>query len=167
VIAGLAALALAAGGGFAGYEIVSRRPVKVTDSSGLLTVETPRSWSQKSTKGWTPPGGKEQPGMLVSANTEKWQSATGAPGVFVGIFPGTTMPTTVLAPSGCELSGDAPDDRAVGGNPAVTFRFRCSAGSPVVERFVQVAAQELLRVQVRADTSQQAEDVLASATYRP
>jgi hypothetical protein len=36
-----------------------------------------------------------------------------------------------------------------------------------MERFVQVADQESLRVQVRADTSQQAEEVLASATYQP
>jgi eukaryotic-like serine/threonine-protein kinase len=167
VIAGLAALVLAAGGGIAGYEIVSRRPVKVTDSKGRLSVETPRSWSQKSINGWTPPGGKEQPGMLVSVNTDKWQSASGAPGVFVGISPGTTLPTTVPVPSGCELSGGVPDSGSVGDNPAVTFRFDCSGGSTVVERFVQVATQESLRVQVRADTPRQAEDVLGSATYQP
>ena len=168
VIAGLAALVLAAGGGFAGYEFVSRRPVKVRDLSGRLSVETPRSWSQKSVEGWTPPGGKSQPGMVVSTDTVKWQSASGAPGVFVGVSPGTTLPATVPAPSGCDLLGGAPDRRPVGANTAVTFRFSCSGGSTVVmERFVQVADQESLRVQVRADTSQQAEEVLASATYRP
>jgi hypothetical protein len=151
----------------AGYEFVSRRPVKVIDSSGRLSVETPRSWSQKSIEGWTPPGGKSQPGMLVSIDTSQWQSASGASGVFVGISPGTTLPTTVPAPSGCDLLGGAPDTSPVGANTAVTFRFGCSSGSSVVERFVQVADQESLRVQVRADTSQQAEDVLASATYRP
>lgn len=168
VIAGLAALALAAGGGFAGYEIVSRRPVKVIDSSGRLSVETPRSWSQKSDKGWTPPGGGSQPGMLVSTDTGAWQSPAGAPGVFVGILPGTTLPMTIPAPSGCEPLGSAPDSGLVGAKTAVTFRFSCSGGpSVVVERFVQVADQESLRVQVRADTPQQADDVLASATYRP
>jgi tRNA A-37 threonylcarbamoyl transferase component Bud32 len=167
VIAGLAALVLAAGGGLAGYEFVSRRPVKVIDSSRRLSVETPRSWSQKSIEGWTPPGGKSQPGMVVSTDTVKWQSASGAPGVFVGISPGTTLPTTVPAPSGCDLLGGAPDPGPVGANTAITFRFSCSNGSTVVERFVQVATQESLRVQVRADTPQQAADVLATATYRP
>jgi hypothetical protein len=166
VIAGLAALVLAAGGGFAGYEIVSRRPVKVTDSMGRLSVETPRSWSQMSINGWTPPGGKEQPGLLVSSNTHAWQSASGAPGVFVGISPGTTLPTAVPVPSGCGPLGGA-DDGRVGDKTAVTFRFSCKDRSTVVERFVQVADQESLRVQVRAYTLQQAEDVLATATYRP
>jgi hypothetical protein len=167
VIAGLAALVLAAGGGIAGYEIVSRRPVKVADSSHRLTVEAPRSWSQMSINGWTPPGGQKQPGMLVSVNTGDWQSATGAQGVFVGISPGTTLPATAPAPSGCELLGGAPDRRPVGDKTAVTFRFSCSDRSTVVERFVQVAAQESLRVQVRAATPQQAEDILSTATYRP
>jgi hypothetical protein len=167
VIAGLAALVLAAGGGFAGYQIVSRRPVKVIDSSHRLSVETPRSWSQKSDNGWSPPGGGSQPGMLVSTDTGAWQSASGAWGVFVGILPGTTVPTKVPAPAGCQPLGSSPDGDSVGGKTAVTFRFRCSGGSTVVERFVQVAAEESLQVQVRAATSQQAEDVLTSVTYRP
>jgi hypothetical protein len=104
--------------------------------------------------------------MLVSTNTADWQSASGAPGVFVGIFPGTTVPTTVLAPSGCKPLAGSPDSAGVGGKTAITFRFSCSGGkSTVVERFVQVAARESLRVQVRADTALQAEDVLDSATY--
>jgi hypothetical protein len=85
----------------------------------------------------------------------------------VGISPGTTLPTTVPTPSGCDLLGGAPDPDPVGANTAITFRFSCSNGSTVVERFVQVATQESLRVQVRADTPQQAADVLATATYRP
>jgi hypothetical protein len=167
VIAGLAALVLVAAGGYAGYEAVSRRPVKVTDTSGQLSVEAPRSWSEKAIDGWTPPGRPAQPGLLVSVDTAAWQSSAGAHGVFVGIVPGSTLPATVSMPSGCASRQKAPDRGSVDRAPAVTFRFECANGTWVVERFVQVAPQKSLRVQVRAGTAEQAEDVLASAAYRP
>ncbi|HEU4947242.1 MAG TPA: serine/threonine-protein kinase [Kribbella sp.] len=167
VIAGVAAVVLAGGGGLAGYEVVARRPVKVTDSTGRLSVEAPRSWSQKAVNGWTPPGGSVQPGLLVSRDAEAWQSPSGAPGVFVGVSPDTTLPTTVAAPSDCTARPGAPDRSPVDDKTAVTFWFACSGGTAVAQRFVRVAQQESLRIQVRADSDEQAEDVLGSATYRP
>ena len=160
VLAGLAAVVLAAGGGYGGYELVMSRPVKVTDDSQRLTVEVPRDWTQKSVK----PAAGSKPALLVTTNTADWQANTAADGVFVGVLGTPTLPSTTTAPSGCQpVKGQS---EIVREQPAVTFRYNCGAGTPVVERFVKISDNESVQIQVRSGDAQQLEQVLESVTYK-
>jgi hypothetical protein len=156
VIAALAAVVLAAAGGYGGYQFVLSRPVKVTSNDGL-SVDAPRAWSQKAEN-------STGPRLLVSSDTSKWQTSRTVEGVFLEVVVGTTLPTTTTPPPGCQpgsLARGKSDDDDI-----VTVQYECD-GPAVVERYRQLDGGKQLRVQVRDSDATQREEVLGSATYSP
>ncbi|MFF0338526.1 serine/threonine-protein kinase [Kribbella sp. NPDC004875] len=151
VITALAAVVLAAAGGYGGYRYVLTRPVEVDNTP--LSVKVPRDWHQKAVD-----AGKS---LVVSTDTAAWQTNPNTEGVFVGLVNSRTLPSTATAPEGCspatpEKSGDA-----------VTFRYSCNNVPTVVERYQQVNDTTQLRVQVRDDNPTTRQEVLDSAKYQP
>jgi hypothetical protein len=153
-IAAVLAVLLAGGGGYGGYQLVMSRPVDVAENP--VSVEVPRSWDEKSAQ--------QSPlfALLVSENTEKWQSDANTAGVFVGVLDQPTLPQTGTPPSGCRQSGS---DTPTAAEPRVTFRYDCDSSADVMEQYRQVPGNKLLRIQVRGDDPQQLTDVLNSVTY--
>ncbi len=152
VFAVLAALVLAAAGGYGGYQFVLSRPVKVL--SNHLSVEVPRAWSQKAEN-------STGPRLLVSSDTSQWQASGKVEGVFLEVVNGTTLPTTATPLPGCSTSsvnrGQSDD------HDMVTFAYDCD----VVDRYLQLDDSKLLRIQVRDTDPTVREDVLRSADYTP
>ncbi|MEI8408073.1 MULTISPECIES: serine/threonine-protein kinase [unclassified Kribbella] len=156
IIAALAAVLLATGGGYAGYELVLTRPVKVEYNS--LSVEVPRDWSQKAERA-------DGPALLVSTSTADWGKSTEADGVYVGVLSGTTLPKTTTPPPGCNaIPGE---EQVVDDRQAVIFRYTCSNAHTVLERFIQYPGGKQLQVQVREDNAVRRQQVLDSASYVP
>jgi hypothetical protein len=155
-IAALAAVVLAAGGGYGGYKLVMSRPVTVTTAN--LSVEVPREWREKSTTAGT------NEALLVSTKTGDWQTTGAAPGVFVGVLSTATLPSTTTPPAGC--SAAAPDKTAVDNQPAVTFQYDCGDKPQVVERYLKVSATQSLQIQVRSSDPTELNAVLQSVKYR-
>ena len=156
-IAAVAAVVLAAGGGYGGYELVMSRPVTVEDSSGHLSVEVPREWTQKSEA-----APESTAALLVSTDTAKWQANAAEPGVFMGVLKQTTLPKTTTPPDNCKAV--APDTSAVADKAAATFRYDCDV--PVVERYLKISDTEIVRIQVRSPDPDQLDKVLNSAVYK-
>ena len=154
-IAVLAAVLLAAGGGYGGYQYVLSRPVKV--ENGPLSVEVPHAWSQKAVD--------PDKSLVVSTNTSTWRSNPNTEGVFVGLTPASQLPTSATAPEGC-AAGPA-DPGQIGDQQIVTFRHSCGDHPSVVEQYRQVSPTTLLRIQVRDDNNTGREKVLNSVTYTP
>jgi eukaryotic-like serine/threonine-protein kinase len=155
VIATLAALLLAAAGGYGGYQLVLTRPVKVEYRG--MSVEVPRTWSQKAEDA-------TGPRLLVSANTANWRASSDVEGVFMEVVPASALPTTTTPPPGCQP--DTPDGGEVDGQKLATFRYSCS-GPSVAEQYRQLNSTTLLRTQVRDDNAERREEVLNSAAYNP
>jgi hypothetical protein len=143
-----------------GYALVLSRPVTVTDQSGDLSVQVPRSWDEKSIR--AADGSKA---LLVSPDAAGWQANNGAYGVFMGVLPQATLPTvqTVSPPEGCRPTNAVPSQ--IDNRPTVTIAYDCSPLVNVVERYSELSDTELLRVQVRALDSERNE-VLDSAKYK-
>ncbi|TCO47540.1 serine/threonine protein kinase [Kribbella antiqua] len=154
VIAVLAAVVLAAAGGYGGYQLVLSRPVAV--ESGDLSVKVPRAWSEKAENA-------TGPALLVSTNTSRWQADPGTEGVYLGVVKASALPRTATAPSGCK-AGQAVDSND---GKTVTFTHTCDKGPSVVEQYRKVNDTTLLRVQVRDRDPDQGAEVLASASYTP
>jgi len=154
VIATLAAVLLAAGGGYGGYQLVLTRPVKVEFDA--LSVEVPREWSQKSELA-------DGPALLVSTSTADWSKSRTVEGVYVGVLTGSTLPTTTTPPPGCAA---VPGERAaIDGRQTVTFRYSCPDIPTVFERFTVFPGGELLQVQVRETNDPKRQAVLDSVSY--
>ncbi|HWD79839.1 MAG TPA: serine/threonine-protein kinase [Kribbella sp.] len=149
VLTALAAVVLAAAGGYGGYQYVLTRPVEVKNDK--LAVDVPRAWGQKAVT--------DGQSLLVSTNTSKWQTDSGTEGVFLGVENATAVPRTVTPPSGCTVSNSD-----VQGTTA-TFQLGCGAGPGIVEQYRLVGNNTLLHVQVRADDAKTRTDVLNSAKY--
>jgi serine/threonine protein kinase len=152
VFTALAAVVLAAGGGYGGYQYVLTRPVTV--EAGHLSVAVPRSWSQKAVD--------DDKALLVSTSTSGWQSNSDVEGVYLGEVAAQQLPTAGAAPPGCNASG--PKNEVIGDQQAVTFVYTCGS-SQVVEQYRQVNPSTLLRVQVRDNDPKQRQEVLDSAKY--
>ncbi|MEU4193120.1 serine/threonine-protein kinase [Kribbella sp. NPDC026611] len=148
-IAVVAALVLAAGGGYGGYRYVLSRPVEVKTKN--LSVQVPRDWTQKAST---------DNGLLVSTNTSEWRTNAGVEGVFVGVHNGTVLPQTTIPPPGCQTA--TPQQS---GN-TVTFNYTCS-GPAVIERFKQLDGGKQLQIQVRDADATSRQQVADSASYRP
>jgi hypothetical protein len=123
-----------------------------------LSVDVPRSWSQKAVD----PGKS----MVVSTNTSTWQSNSDTEGVFVGLVASSTLPDSATAPPGC-TAGAADRGRTPDGQQIVTFQHSCGDHPSVVEQFRQVNDTTQLWIQVRDDNNAGRVKVLNSATYTP
>jgi hypothetical protein len=124
-------------------------------------VTVPAAWDRAdATEGWRPPNADTAyPAVSVGSSTA-WQGLEDPGfGTFVGLLPGSRLPEELPRHDECDSAGSPVHD-VVGGDSSVTVVYSdCSAGV-VVERLVQVTADELLWVQVRSADRATANDVL-------
>ncbi|TDD57130.1 serine/threonine protein kinase [Kribbella antibiotica] len=156
IIAGVLAVLLAAGGGYGGYEFVLSRPAKVEFSG--LSVEVPRSWSQKVES-------QTGPKLLVADNTAAWLTSPTVEGVYLELAQNTKLPTAGSPPQGCTSGG--PDGGQIGDQKLATFQYACGNQPSVIDQYRQVNSTTLLRIQVRDDSAAGRQAVLDSASYKP
>ncbi|MGC4110056.1 MAG: serine/threonine-protein kinase [Nocardioides sp.] len=159
--AALAVLLLAAGGigGYAGWRHAHETET-FTDADGVLKVTVPRSWARYvAPEGWVPPGSTFNQSALSVGDSRDWRSSKDGEGVFVGLLSADSLPKKLPQHPSCSHH-DPPTDNAPGRDPARTV---VSTGCPgaIVEHVVQVSADQLLWVQVRAPDEKAAKDVLA------
>ena len=156
----LVALALVLGvvGGY-GVHRAMVRTVELTDAQGTLSVRVPGSWDDvESRDGWIPPGAENDQPALSAGSGPGWRED--GEGVFVGLVPGRTLPTTM--PQHPECGDPTPvSNNTVGGVVRRTIVYLDCPGV-VVERVVQVTSDRLLWVQVRSDDRATANMVLDS-----
>jgi hypothetical protein len=161
--AAVLALVLLAAGGLGGFALWRQvhADVTLTDSQGALSVKVPRSWDREVARnGWTPPGSTTTYPAVSTGDGPTW--TTSGQGVFVGLMPETTLPTTLPQHPLCQGIGE-PDDATFRGDPAMTVTSsKCRGSDIIIERAVQVTSTELLWVQVRGDNASTARDVLES-----
>jgi serine/threonine protein kinase len=162
-VAAVAVVLLAAGGvgGYAAWQVLDSTTT-ISDSRSALTVTVPDGWDRAAaTDGWQPPDtDTTYPALSVGSSTD-WET-DGGEGVFVGVLPGSKLPTSVPGHPECRSPEDVIDDDR-DGDPSMTVYFT-DCPSVTVERVVQVAANRLLWVQVRADSRSTAVAVLDSVT---
>jgi hypothetical protein len=168
VAATIAAALLGGAGGYLGWQYgVQRQSVRVVDQQQVLSVELPRDWTRTRTgDGWRPQGATGVlPGLLVSGDNNAWsKSDAQVPGVFVGVLPTGELPAAAAlpGPAGCTVSPERTDKDSM----ATAKYLGCPAGMTTYERVEQIQGS-LIRIQVRAEDSAQAERVLDSVDYKP
>ena len=115
------------------------------------------------TEQWVPPGSEVDQASLSAGTGAGWNgNAQPGEGVFLGVLPGESLPTTVPQHPECEAPRPAVTDRR-DGDSYVTVTFPgCEHGGVTIERVVQVTTNRLLWVQVRAEDVATANDVLDS-----
>jgi serine/threonine protein kinase len=165
VLAGLVVLAASAAGGYLAAQD-SGQQATVSDAQGNLSVTVPSDWDRAVARdGWRPPNESDPTRSVdypaLSVGTSRDWTATDAPGqgVFLGLLPGTKLPTQVPRHPECGSAQDPVDD-TVDGNASVTVVYTSCPGGVTVERVVQVAANRLLWVQVRSADRATANKVL-------
>jgi hypothetical protein len=102
---------------------------------------------------------------LVSDNNNDWGKADAkVSGVFAGVLPPGELPKAagLPGPAGCAVSPEWVDKPLV----ATAKYVGCPAGMTTYERVARIQG-ELIRIQVRAEDSSQAEQVLDSVDYKP
>ncbi|MDN4173335.1 serine/threonine-protein kinase [Nocardioides sp. SOB77] len=159
----LAVVALAAGG-LGGYAWQADRQdeVRLTDDEGTLSVAVPGDWERAvAADGWTPPEQDATYPALSVGTAEDWhRPTTAAEGVFVGLLPGTELPTTMPQHPECAEAQEPVTETA--GDPSRTVVHTGCPDGVTVERVVQVAGNRLLWVQVRSADRATANRVLDS-----
>jgi hypothetical protein len=162
-LAGAAAATLVvAVAGIGGYVVAGGGPDTATldDVDGALSVTVPIAWDRAvADDGWQPPGEKAEYPALSVGTTSGWSDDPDAQGVFLGVLPGTELPSRV--PGHPECAAARQPVTANGGETVTVVYTRCGAGV-VVERVVQLTDNRLLWVQVRSATSATANQVLDS-----
>ena len=149
VVVGGLALTVGAAGGYA-IERGLARPVTVSDDTGSLSVTVPDDWEREvAADGWRPPNGSGDFPALSVGTGRDWAAADDGEGVFLGILPGTKLPTQVPWHPEC-ASPEAPVDDTADGDPSRTVVYTSCPAGVTVERVVQVATNRLLWVQVRS-----------------
>ena len=151
-LAATTVLALAAGSGV-GYALQQRlgETISFTDESGSLSVTVPGDWDKAvATTGWLPPNDSDEFPVLSLGDEPGWRLAdSGGQGVFIGILPGTKLPSQVPQHPECGRA-QAPVEDLANGDASVTVVFTDCPGGVTVERVVQVASNRLMWVQVRS-----------------
>lgn len=157
-------------GGAAGYygQVELGRPaepseVKVFDATGTVSVVVPADWDRaQGTGGWLPPTSADagpQPALSVGTSPS-WATDGSQEGVFVGLLPGDTLPTTLPEHPECEAAGRLVRNPS---RPIVTsVSTGCADGMVTVERVAQVPDGQLLWAQVRGADRETATAVLES-----
>ena len=161
VVAALVALVAGAGCGFAGQRFVAdRQLVQVGDAA--IVVRVPRAWAQNvDGSSWQPPwGGGVQPALRASA-----YGTPNSEGVFVGVLPGTRLPSALPAHDECRQSGSL-DASQIDGRPAATRAYSaCTGPRYTFERLVQAAPDKLVWVLIRAADEKLLDEVAQSVVY--
>jgi hypothetical protein len=167
-VVGLVALVAGAGAGYAVQQHGDAR-MTLTDSTAELSVTVPHAWQRAVGRdGWSPPGqpaGARTSYAALSAGTSRsWtRTRSAAQGVFLGVLPGTRLPTHVPQHPECDHAQPATDDQGPLG-ASVTVVFSGCPGGYTVERVIQVAENLLLWVQVRSAERATANAVLDSVS---
>ena len=153
VVAALVALAVGVG---VGYAVQGIGPDEVTlqDAAGSLSVTVPTAWDRAvSDGGWRPPHQDADFPALSAGTSSSWVGAEEGQGVFVGLLPGTDLPSQVPQHPECADAQEPVTGRSDRGD-SVTVVYTGCPGGVTVERVVQLTANRLLWVQVRsADTA--------------
>jgi hypothetical protein len=162
ILVAATALLLLVAGGVGGYAAWQRldATTTVSDSRSTLTVTVPDAWDRATaTDGWQPPDTDATYPALSVGTSAGWET-DGGQGVFVGVLPGSKLPTQVPGHPECSSSEEVIDDIRDGDRSKTVYYTDCP--QVTVERVVQVAANRLLWVQVRADSRSTAVAVLDS-----
>jgi eukaryotic-like serine/threonine-protein kinase len=164
VLLGVAAVSVLVAGAVGGYAawLGLDGSTTLSDSRSTLSVTVPDDWERDTaTDGWQPPeADTTYPAMSVGSSAD-WENG-GGEGVFVGVLPGSKLPRTVPGHPECGPPEDTIDDERDGDRSMTVYFTGCP--SVTIERVVQVAANRLLWVQVRADRRSTAVAVLDSVT---
>ena len=161
LVAGLAALALGVGVGWALERATTSERV-LDDSTRTLRVTVPESWTaQVDPEQWTPPAAAADFPAIAAGSAAGWNTDTDpAPGVFVGILEGAELPSQVPQHADCDTARDpvTADDQTV----VTVFFTGCRGADVTVERVERLADNQLLWVQVRSEDTGTANRVLDS-----
>ena len=162
VLVAVAAVVLLVAGAVGGYAawLGLDGSTTLSDSRSTLTVTVPDDWDRDTaTDGWQPPDADTTYPALSVGSSADWET-TGGEGVFVGVLPGSKLPRTVPGHPECGPPEDTIDDERDGDRSMTVYFTDCPFVT--VERVVQVAANRLLWVQVRAAAASTAVAVLDS-----
>ena len=159
-VAAVVLLVAGAVGGYAAWLGLDDGSTTLSDSRSTLTVTVPDDWDRDTaTDGWQPPDADTTYPALSVGSSADWET-TGGEGVFVGVLPGSKLPRTAPGHPECGPPEDTIDDERDGDRSMTVYFTDCPFVT--VERVVQVAANRLLWVQVRADRRSTAVAVLDS-----
>jgi len=157
--AAVAALAVGVGTGYVVRELAVDQ-VQVTDAMGTLTVQVPETWTEEvQVDPWTPPDQDLEFPALALGDAAGWQQGDGS-GVFVGLLPGSDLPEQVPQHEECGDQRPPVTDEADGDTSVTVVFTGCEGDAVTVERVVSVTSDQLLWVQVRADSRSVANQVL-------
>jgi hypothetical protein len=166
VLAVCAAVVVLAAGGVTGW-LVQRAgdaEVSVEDETGQLEVTVPDAWHRSvADGGWQPPIEDEDgdfAALSVGTRSDWNEPDVSAEGVFVGLLPGTELPTLMPQHPECDHA-DSPVSESADEPSTTVVHTGCPDGV-TVERVVQVAGNRLLWVQVRSRDGGTAARVLDS-----
>jgi serine/threonine protein kinase len=163
VLAGTVAVVVGLIGGYVAHQlIVTDRTIH--DASRTISVTVPEEWTRAvDTEQWVPPDAEADQASISAGTAAGWNlNSDPGQGVFLGVLPGEALPTIVPQHPECEVARPAVNDRR-DGDSYMTVEFTgCDHGGITVERVVQVTANRLLWVQVRAADRATANDVLDS-----
>ncbi|WKN48322.1 serine/threonine-protein kinase [Nocardioides sp. Arc9.136] len=164
LVGGLALLLGGAGGYL--WHAGRTEQVRLVDDQGSLGVAVPGDWERVvAADGWTPPNDDVTYPALSVGTVADWNvPSTSGEGVFLGLFPGTELPTTMPQHPECEEAQEPVTETT--GDPSRTVVHTGCPDGITVERVVQVAGNRLLWVQVRSADRATANGVLDSVdTY--
>ena len=147
------AVAVLAGSGVGGYLVSQRLDGATTldDVTGSLSVQVPGGWGRAvAAEGWRPPEATTDFPAISAGTARDWNTTgSSAHGVFVGILPGTRLPTRVPQHPECENAQEPVQD-SVDGDASLTVVYTACPAGVTVERVVLVASNRLLWVQIRS-----------------
>ncbi len=163
--AGVLALVAGAGAGW-GVERAVASERTLVDDTGTISVTVPQEWTSQVDPGqWTPADGQQEQPSIASGAREGWNTDDDpAPGVFVGILVGDTLPSRVPQHPTCAAGAPLIEDLQDGDASMTMFFTGCPGADVTVERVIQLASNRLLWVQVRSDDRATANQVLESVT---
>ena len=163
LVAGGVAVVVGLLGGWVAHQLtVTDRTID--DESGTISVTVPEAWTRAvDTEQWVPPDAvADQPSISAGTGVGWNENTDPGQGVFLGVLPGEALPTIVPQHPECDVTRPTVNDRR-NGDSYMTVEFTgCDHGGITVERVVQVTANRLLWVQVRAADLRTANDVLDS-----
>lgn len=163
--AGAATLALGVVGGAVAFRS-QHAEVTFTDAEGQISVTVPRAWGEVvADESWRPPGQAVEFPALSVGSAKGWNRAdTAAPGIFAAMMPGEELVDSMPAHPECDPPRPAVRQVQPTGDSVTVVASGCRGADVVVERLTQVTSNQLLWVQVRADSGAEANRVLDRIT---
>jgi eukaryotic-like serine/threonine-protein kinase len=161
-LVGAGALVLGLVGGFAVEQSLTTDQL-LQDASRKISVTVPESWTEAVDDGrWKPPDSGRTAPALSAGTAEGWNDDERGHGIFIGLLPANDLPSRMPQHEECD-----DQDRLAEVDQSLTVTF---TGCPLagredgvtVERVVQVTADQLMWVQVRAEDRGTANEVLDS-----